>query len=372
MTQKSDLAKLDKNFAPVEVANDLKWYDIRDLGLEGQGWRDTESPYDRLPARAKSLVRSSVWELSQCSSGLCARFMTDSTSISARWTLRNATLGMNHMPASGMSGLDLYVKIKGKWIWAGVGIPNAQTTSGPLGGNYAPGLRECLLYLPLYNGVTSAAIGIETKARLAMAPRRAGGKAAGIAVYGTSITQGGCASRSGMGYVELLARALDCHSINLGFSGNGPLEIEVIRFMAELNPAIYILDCLPNMNAVQVRERTEPAVRALRAAHPATPIVLVENITYQRAPAQVPGMAGREDNNVELKAAWQRLRKAGVKGLFYVPGAKLLGGDNLGTVDGTHPTDAGFLRIAKALESVVRKIGLRPPAPISKAPPCGF
>jgi len=94
----------------------------------------------------------------------------------------------------------------------------------------------------------------------------------------------------------------------------------------------------------------------LRSAHPDTPIVLVENITYQRAPAQVPGKAGHETTNRELKAAWQRLRKAGVKGLFYVPGAKLLGSDNVGTVDGTHPTDVGFMRIAKVLESGVRKL----------------
>jgi len=359
MTQKFGLAKLAKNFAPVEVANDLKWYDIRDLGLEGQGWRDTASPYDRLPARAKGIVRPPVWELSQHSAGLCVRFMTDSPSISARWTLRNANLAMNHMPASGMSGLDLYAKLKGKWMWAGAGIPNAQTTSLLLGGNYAPGLREYMLYLPLYNGVTLVAIGIETKASLAMAPRRAGRKAAGLVVYGTSITQGGCACRSGMGYPELLARALDCHSVNLGFSGNAPLEIELIRLMIELNPAVYILDCLPNMNAAQVRERTETSVHALRAAHPNTPIVLMENITYQRAPVQAPGMAGHEEKNMELKAAWKRLRQAGVRALFYVPGAKLLGNDNLGTVDGTHPTDVGFMRIAKALESVVRKIKSR-------------
>lgn len=356
MTQKSDIAKLDQNFAPVEVANDLKWYDIRDLGLEGQGWRDTESPYDRLPARAKSIVRPGVWDLSHHSAGLCVRFMTDSPSISARWTLRYPDFVMPHMPASGMNGLDLYAKLKGKWTWAGVGIPNAPTTSLPLGKNYAPGLREYMLYLPLYNGVTSAAIGIETKASLAMAPRRAGRKAAGFVVYGTSITQGGCACRSGMGYPELLARALDCHSVNLGFSGNGPLETELIRLMIELNPAAYILDCLPNMSAAMVRERIEPAVHALQSAHPDTPIVLMENITYQLAPVQAPGMAGHEEKNIELKAAWQRLRKAGVKGLFYVPGAKLLGSDNLGTVDGTHPTDVGFMRIAKVLESVVRKI----------------
>jgi len=356
MTPKFDLEKIDKNFAPLEVANDLKWYDIRDLGLEGRGWPDTEHPYDRLPTRAKDIVRPQVWGLSQHSAGLCVRFMTDSPSISARWTLRNEKLAMNHMPASGMSGLDLYVKLKGKWIWAGVGIPGAQAASGLLGKNYAPGLREYLLYLPLYNGVTSVAIGIETQAGLARAPRRAGRKAAGLVVYGTSITQGGCACRSGMGYPELLARALDCHSVNLGFSGNGPLEIELIRLMAELNPAVYILDCLPNMKTDMVRERTEPAVQALRAAHPDTPIVLMENITYQRAPAQVPGLAGHEEKNIELKAAWQRLRKARVKGLFYVPGAKLLGSDNLGTVDGTHATDVGFLRIAGALEPVLRKI----------------
>ncbi len=356
MTKKNDIAKLDKNFAPVEVADNLKWYDIRSLGVEGQGWRDTESPFDRLPARAKSLVRTPVWDLSCHSAGLCVRFMTDSPSLSARWTLRQANLAMNHMPASGMSGLDLYAKLKGKWVWAGVGIPNAQTTRVLLGSNYSPGLREYMLYLPLYNGVTSVEIGIEAKASLTPAPRRSAKKAAGFVIYGTSITQGGCACRSGMGYPELLARALNCHSVNLGFSGNGPMEIELIRLMTELNPTVYILDCLPNMSPAAVRERTEPAVHALRAAHPETPIVLVENITYQRAPVQIAGMAGYEGKNMELQAAWKRLRKARVSGLFYVSGAKLLGADNLGTVDGTHPTDVGFMRIANALEPVVRKI----------------
>lgn len=356
MHGKIDIAKMDRNFAPVEVANNLKWYDARDLGIEGQGWRDTESPYDRLPARAQSLVRPPVWNLAHCSAGLCVRFMTDSPSISARWTLRDANLAMNHMPATGMSGLDLYRKLDGRWVWAGVGIPNAQTTSILLGGNYAPGQHEYLLYLPLYNGVTSVAIGIEAQADLAPAPCRTGRQAAGFVVYGTSITQGGCACRSGMGYPEILARALDCHAVNLGFSGNGPMEIELIRLLAELNPAVYILDCLPNMSADQVRERTEPAVLALRAARPGTPIVLVENITYQRAIVQPAGLAGHEAKNAELRAARQRLRKAGVTGLFSVSGPKLLGRDNLGTVDGVHPTDVGFLRIAQALAAVVRKI----------------
>lgn len=98
MTQESDMAKLDKNVAPIEVANNLKWYDILDLGLEGQGWRDTESPYDRLPARAKSIVRSSVWQLSQNSAGLCVRFMTDSPSRSPAWPVMRGTTWNSRPP----------------------------------------------------------------------------------------------------------------------------------------------------------------------------------------------------------------------------------------------------------------------------------
>ncbi|MCG3147429.1 MAG: hypothetical protein PCFJNLEI_00869 [Verrucomicrobiae bacterium] len=343
--------ELDKNFAPIEVTGDVSWYDIRDLEVEGRGWRDTENFYDRLPARAKGTVREPVWQLSQHAAGLCVRFVTDAPAISARWKLRNANLAMPHMPASGMSGLDLYAKVNGQWVWAGVGIPGGQESKAVLAQNLVPELREYLLYLPLYNGVESVAIGIAPTAQLARPAKRP----LGFVIYGTSIVQGGCACRAGMGYPEILARALDCHSINLGFSGNGPMEIEVVRLLAELDPAVFILDCLPNMGASQVSERTEPAVQTLRTARPATPIVLVENIIYQRAPVQIAGTAGHEAKNIELKKVWQRLRKARVPGLFYVPAGKLLGTDNLGTVDGTHPTDVGFLRLAKALAPVVRR-----------------
>jgi hypothetical protein len=355
MTQANAISKLDKNFAPVAVEKDLSWYDIRDLGVEGRGWTDTANFYDRLPGRAKAIVRPPVWTLSEHSAGICVRFVTDSPAISVRWNLRCANLSMPHMPSSGMSGIDLYAKMKDRWVWAGVGIPNAQTATSPMVANLLPGRREYLLYLPLYNGVESVAIGITPQANLSKAPSRKGKRAKGFVVYGTSITQGGCASRSGMGYPEILARTLDCHAVNLGFSGSGPMEIEVIRLMTELDPAVFILDCLPNMSPDQVLERTLAAVQTLRAAHPKTPIILVENIIYQRAPVQKPGAVGHEAKNAEFKKAWQQLRAARVQGLFYVPAAKLLGADNLGTVDGSHPTDVGFLRIAKALEPAVRK-----------------
>src|SRR5688572_26188767 len=109
------IEELDPNFATSQPGDDLTWWDVRALGVEGQGWTNTESPFDRLPARAKSIVRAPVWELSQHSAGLCVRFVTDAAQIAARWRLRSPMLAMNHMPASGVSGLDLYMRHDGKW-----------------------------------------------------------------------------------------------------------------------------------------------------------------------------------------------------------------------------------------------------------------
>lgn len=350
--------KLDKNFVPAEVADGQNWYDIRTLGVEGKGWaeKDTQTPFDRLPARAKGVVRDPVWVLSECSAGLCVRFVTNATSISAKWNLRSGNFAMPHMPATGVSGLDLYGKVKGKWVWAGVGVPNmTKENKAQLAGGLA-GEREYLLYLPLYNGVTNVSIGLPAEATLKPAPARRGKRAKGVVVYGTSIVQGGCACRTGMGYPEIMARSLDCAMINLGFSGNGPMDLEMGPFLAELDPAVYVLDCLPNMGPATVTERAFKFVTALREARPKTPIVLVENIEYQRFPVQAKGSAGHEKKNELLRVEWKKLQKARVPGLHYVGCKNLLGKDNLGTVDGTHPTDIGFVAQAAEIGKTVAKL----------------
>src|SRR6185436_14505138 len=104
-----------------------------------------------------------------------------------------------------------------------------------------------------------------------------------IVFYGTSITQGGCASRPGMVHTAILGRRLDRPVINLGFSGNGRMEPEMARLLAELDPAVYVIECLPNMSAKEVEERTEPLVRSIRTARPKTPILLAEDPTYCHA-----------------------------------------------------------------------------------------
>lgn len=332
----------------------FRWCDARELQVEGRGWTDTKNLYDRLPARAEKIVRPSVWSLSRDSAGICVRFVTDATMIAARWQLRKDALAMPHMPATGVSGLDLYVKDKGSWRWLGNGRPTNKTEEKVLVRGLKPKRREYLLYLPLYNGVTELSIGVPQKADLESgSARKANVKP--VVFYGTSIVQGGCASRPGMAYPAILGRRLDRPTINLGFSGNAQCEPELARLLAELDPAVYVLDPLPNMNAEMIAERFEQFVRTLREARPNTPMVLVENIEYTDGDFVESRRARFTGANSRLKEIYERLTKSGQRKVFYVRAAKLIGGDGEGTVDGTHPTDLGFFRMADAIEPALRR-----------------
>jgi len=330
------------------------WRDARELRVEGKGWTDTKSFYDRLPARAENRVRPDVWNLSRDSAGMAVRFVSDATAIAARWSLRRGNLAMPHMPATGVSGLDLYVKEQGSWRWLGNGRPEKQSEDKVLVQGLEPGRREYLLYLPLYNGVEELSLGVPAGTTLTTPPLRPPGMKP-IVFYGTSIVQGGCASRPGMAYPAILGRRLDRPILNLGFSGNALSEPEVAEFLTELDPAVYVLDPLPNMSAELVAERLERFVLILRAAHPLTPIVLVEHVEYADGFFVDARRKRYAEDNARLGEVYAQLVKAGQRKLFYVPAAKLLGTDGEATVDGTHPTDLGFMRMADAIEPVLRR-----------------
>src|SRR5690349_586278 len=230
----------------------LAWTDLRDLGVEGQGWRETQSPYDRLPARVEEVVRAPVWRLSQHSAGQLVRFVTDATNLHARWVLTSTNLAMPHMAATGVSGLDLYVKTpSGDWRWLAVGKPEQASNQVVLVSNLPAGRREFLLYLPLYNGVVSAALGVPPEASVTRAGPWGPGTRKPIVFYGTSILQGACASRPGMVHSAMLGRQFQFPHLNLGFSGNGKMEPELADLLAELDPSVYVLDCLPNLTAAE-------------------------------------------------------------------------------------------------------------------------
>ena len=346
-------------------AQEVDWTDLHQLTVEGQGWAgdDLAHPFDRLPATAKDTVRPAVWGLSQHSAGICARFVTDAPEIHAEWKLTSSRLAMPHMAATGVSGLDLYVLVPGKdkksegqWKWLASGQPRAQSNKTKLVSGLTSEPREYLLYLPLYNGVTEVRVGVPSSHSLKAAPSRPATHQRPIVFYGTSITQGGCASRPGMVHTSILGRWLHRPVINLGFSGNGKMEAEVLKYMGQLDAAVFVIDCLPNMSATEVSKRTVPMVRYLREKHPKTPILLVEDRNYSNAFLIDSKRQRNATSQQALREAYQSLRADGVANLHYLEGDDLLGDDNEGTVDSSHPTDLGFWRQAVAFQKVLREI----------------
>jgi len=334
--------------------NGVVWHDVRTLTVEGQGWpeRDLKVAFDRLLAKAEGKVRSAVWGLSHDSAGICVRFASDSPAIHCRWTVLKSTLALPHMPATGVSGVDLYVNTGRNWHWLATGRATQLTNTAALVANLPKQRREYLLYLPLYNGVSSVEVGVAKDVSISPLPRD-DKTAKPIIFWGTSITQGGCASRPGMVHTAILGRRLNVPVINLGFSGNGKMEPEVAELLAEIDATIYVMDCLPNCTATEVTERTAPLVAILRKARPTTPIVLVEDRTY----ADAFLVTARERRNTTaraaLKAEYEKLAAAGDKNLHYLRGDTLLGTDGEDTVDGSHPTDLGFARQADAMEKIL-------------------
>jgi len=286
-------------------------------------------------------VRPPVWDLSRHSAGICVRFVTTSPTVHVKWEVTGAGLAMPHMPATGMSGVDLYAKGDTGWRFVGNGQPSAVANER----TFSPGqATELCLYLPLYNGTKSLQIGVPADQSVSPAPAR--GKP--VVFYGTSITQGGCASRPGMAYTAIFGRKLGVPVINLGFSGNGQGEPELAELIAEIDAAAYVLDPLWNMSLEYVQERIAPFVRTLRAARPDTPIILAEDCTIS---GKVPTYKG-----AYLRDIYAQLQQEGVTNLHFVSAEGMMGPDDEGTVDGCHPTDLGFMYQAEVFVKALRPI----------------
>jgi hypothetical protein len=322
---------------------EIEWRDARALRIDGRGWLEPGREFNRLPARAEGAVTPEVWNLQTNTAGMHVDFNTDSPRIFVRWSGGGA---MPHMPATGMSGLDLYRRDDaGRWQFIANARPDTRETTRTLEANPPSPAGEAAyrLYLPLYNSVKFLEIGVEsgaTFAQPAAAARRP------LVFYGTSIVQGGCASRPGMAHTSILGRWLDWPVINLGFSGSARMEPVMASLLGELDAEVYILDCLPNMTDDMVPGRVEAFIRQLRAARPDTPIVMVAHLKPLRAP----------ERNRAYRALFEQLQAEGMKDLYYIHGEDLLRGPEEGTVDGIHPTDLGFLQMAEAHERVLRPL----------------
>jgi hypothetical protein len=337
---------------PVEPP--LEWHDVTTWGVEGRAFGDMERQrwFDRFPSVAEGKVTDAVWRLSRDSAGMMVRFKTDATLIWADYTLRNDRMAGPNMTAIGASGIDLYARDEaGKWRWVGVTRPDKKVVRQQIIAGLKPGLREYAAYLPLYNGVENLSLGVPPDARFEpLAPR----SEKPIVFYGTSITHGASASRPGMVHTAILGRRFDRPVVNLGFSGNGKMDAAVGDLLLKIDAAVYVIDCLPNMNAAEVRQKCIPLVKQLRAARPDTPIVLVEDRRNTNSWILPERNQHHTDNHAALKESFATLKKEGVKGLHYLAGDDLLGHDAEAATDGSHPSDLGFVRQSDLFEPVLR------------------
>ena len=332
----------------------LEWRDVTKWGVEGRAFGDMERGrwFDRFPSVAEGKVTDAVWRLSRDSAGMMVRFKTDAPEIWADYTLRTERLAGANMTAIGASGIDLYARDDaGKWRWVGVTRPDRKVVRQQIIAGLKPGFREYAAYLPLYNGVEQLSLGVRPDARFEpLTPR----SEKPIVFYGTSITHGASASRPGMVHTAILGRRFDRPVVNLGFSGNGKMDAAVGDLLIKIDAAVYVIDCLPNMAAADVREKCIPLVKQLRAAWPNTPIMLVEDRRNTNSWILPARDKHHSDNHAALRECFATLKKEGVKGLHYLGGDDLLGHDAEAATDGSHPSDLGFVRQADLFEPVLR------------------
>lgn len=346
MTQ--DITKIDKNFAvkskidkPDAVFHHANTPPFRVFGVTFDG-----DCYRRLPESVAATVSDRVHTLSAHTAGGRLRFQTDSPYIAIRAVM--PIIGkMGHFALSGSAGFDLYTD--GKFVKSFV--PPFRIESGYEGvidlGRRE--MRSITLHFPLYSAVSDLQIGLQQGAALkAPQPYR---YEKPVVFYGSSITQGGCASRPGNCYTAILSRKLDFDHINLGFSGSGRGEQEIADYIAGIPMSVFVYDY--DHNAPDVAHLTathEKMFQTIRNRNPDLPILILSRPRYRLT-------EGEQQRLEVIRRTFDNAKAAGDQKVWFVDGPSLMAmAENEGTVDGTHPNDLGFASMARCLEPVFENI----------------
>jgi hypothetical protein len=358
-----------------EQLSGYKWIDGSDILHGFSNFKDgnnilkRNSPYNRLPSAAQADVRPKVWELSQMSTGMYLRFTTNASDIAINHTLAFNSQNLWHMPKTGTDGLDIYAwsDVDQSWrhvpVTTGIELDAADgaTMSGvfhmPETANKSSIITHWtyLIYLPLRNAPKDLKVGVPSDSYLCKTSKcindvapKFNSKYKPIVWYGTSIQQGGVASRAGNEYDAIISRALSVDIHNFGFAGNGIMELSVAKYLSMVDAEIIVIDCLPNMNALKVESNTIPLIQYLRNSsnHKNTPIILAEGTPYPAEWLNGPPFADASKNKA-LRDAFNTLIANGVKNLHYVEGKNLFKNPFVNpTVGGVHSSDLGQYEIA--------------------------
>lgn len=347
------------------------------MRLCGFPWFDVDGKYARLPianrpeqvtqydndgiATMVDTAKCGAIILSVNTAGGQVRFKTDSSCVAIHAELVAWSL-MYHMTVLGSSGFDLYVNYGNKWNCVGISqikIGNPQYTANLVSGLKRE-MHDVIINFPLYSGVKSLAIGLDKDAKIeAPTPFRDDRP---IVFYGTSITQGGCATRPGMASSNILSRMLNREVINEGFSGNGKGEPEIAEMLAEIpNASLYILDYVHNTSIGAYKVTLPKFIDALRAKHPETPILVVSGTPYRNSVDAYEYPSKMEIRMRDIaKEECQKRNAAGDKNIYLFDIYELWTkrGDDFSEwlVDGAHMTDMGFMEFAKDIAPEIKRI----------------
>ena len=328
--------------------------------VQGRWWHDElKNNYHRFPDRAKGVVPDGPWGQSLHPSGLSICFRSNSPKIHVRYKTGIGMRQMFHMPSTGSSGLDLFATDRDgtiRWVKGNMSSGDTITfrfediTYNNINKDYG---YEYELYLPLFIEVKHLEIGVEEGSKLDFLPVS---REQPIVFYGTSIAHGGCASRPGMSWQNIIRREMGYSLVNLGFSGNGQLQDPVFDLLSEIPAKLFVIDCMPNMTGIfdSIVPRILRGVDKLRRKSQA-PILLVEHCGYPGERASDKRHQAYQRANDRLKEAFDRLTAEGVPGIYYMTKDELgLREDD--TVDGTHPNDLGMRHLADGYEKKLESL----------------
>ncbi len=354
-----DIVKFDPNLkiASSLEENDIVWNNAAKAPFRlygAVGYTDTDAPFTRMPQAVAETVSEGVAGLNRHTAGIRVRFATDSPYIAVRIEWERFGF-MGHMAAAGFCGADLYRVKDGIHSFAGAVFPDYNVDAvrdGVEGLIRVPGeMTEYVLGFPLYNDVKKLYIGVKEGCHLTAGAEEYRNKKP-VVFYGSSITQGGCASRPGTCYQGFLSRSLNMDYINLGFSGNAKGEQTMADFIAGLDMAVFVYDYDHNApNPEHLKQTHYNLYETVRRVHPDLPIVMISR-------PEAPGTWDVRQRLAIIADSYRRAVEAGDRNVYFINGGDFFAGEvaDSCTVDGCHPTDLGFYFMAQGIEPVLRRL----------------
>jgi lysophospholipase L1-like esterase len=354
---------------PVFAQLKMNWHEPS--FVEGVCILDTTNIFHRLPIEMKDKVRQPLWNLSENTAGEFIHFKTSASEIKVRYVLTSKNFSMPHMPATGVSGVDLYaIDINGNWNWAPGKYFFGDTCTYSFNNLFlaknGTAFSDFYLYLPLYNSVKWLSIGTDENEKFSFAEKR---EEEPVVAYGTSIMQGGVASRPGLAWTNILERNIDRTIINLGFSGNGKFEAPIFDLMAKVNSKLFILDCMPNLTAGisydEIKNRVNYGIKKLREKNKNVPILFTGHADgYSSFYMDTAKLNSNHRSSEIIEKIFKELQSSGIKNIYLLTDEEI-GFDINSTVDGIHPNDIGMMKYAVAYEKKIREILNGPAGKIS-------